>query len=86
MPHLVASLTPSHGESTGLSLARCHALPLDAHDYLARRGMDATRRAVLLEDASTWGTDFMRVRVELPPEGDSPSCVTTAGRTLSRRS
>lgn len=69
MPHLVAPLTPAHGDSSVLSLTRCHALLLDAHDYLARQGMDAARRAMLVDDAATWGTAFKRVRVELPPTG-----------------
>lgn len=69
MPHLVASLTAAHGDSDILSLARCHALLLDAHDYLAHQGMDAARRAVLVDDACIWGTAFKRVRVELPADG-----------------
>lgn len=69
MPHLVSSLTAAHGVSGVLTLTCCHALLLDAHNYLARRGMDAARRAVRVDDASTWGTDFKRVRVELPPIG-----------------
>lgn len=70
VPHLVAALGSAiFGDSGSLSMDRCHTLLLDAHNYLARRGMDAARRAVLVDDTSTWGTVFKRVRVELPTDG-----------------
>jgi hypothetical protein len=82
VPHLVASLIPASGDSTGLSLARCHALLRDAHDYLARRGMEAARRATLVDDASAWGGTFKRVRVALPSEG-RPAIVRDDGEAHS---
>lgn len=70
MPHLVTSLTPaSHGDAGVLSLARCHALLLGAHDYLARQGAEAVRRAVRERDISAWGSTLKRVRVALPANG-----------------
>jgi hypothetical protein len=67
VPHLVDSLTPEiYGDAGVLSLVRCHALLGEAHDYLARHGAEAARRAALLDDATMWGTHFKRVRVELP--------------------
>lgn len=70
MPHLVDSLTPAtYGEAGILSLTSCHELLREAHDYLARRGAEAARQAALLDDATAWGTQFKRVRVELPRDG-----------------
>lgn len=55
-PHLVDSINPAaYGEANVLTLARCHELLREAHDYLARRGMDAVRRATLVESAASWG-------------------------------
>lgn len=59
----------TYGEAGVLSLARCHDLLHDAHDYLARRGAGAARQAALLDDATAWGSRFKRVRVELPRDG-----------------
>jgi hypothetical protein len=78
VPHLVDSITPAkYGEANVLTLARCHELLREAHDYLARRGMDATRRATLIESAASWGSALKRVRVELP-RNDRPRLVREA--------
>lgn len=52
-----------------LSLARCHALLRDAHDYLARQGIEAARHAGLVRELTAWGSTLKRVRVALPTEG-----------------
>ncbi len=78
MPHLVDSITPAmYGEANVLTLARCHELLREAHDYLARRGMDAVRRATIVESAASWGSALKRVRVELP-RSDRPHLVRDA--------
>lgn len=74
VPHLVASLPHEPGV---LTLTRCHDLLREAHDYLARAGMEAARRAALVEDAAAWGGLLKRVRVELPA-GDRPLLVRGA--------
>lgn len=74
MPHLVAALPLDDGT---LTLARCHELLREAHDYLARCGHEAARRAALVEGSATWGSTFKRVRVELPRDG-RPALVRAA--------
>ncbi len=78
MPHLVDSITPAtYGETNVLTLTRCHELLREAHDYLARRGKEAARRATLVENAASWGSALKRVRVELPRD-DRPRLVREA--------
>lgn len=78
VPHLVASLPPDAPHGPGvLTLTRCYDLLREAHDYLARAGMEAARRAALVEDAAAWGGLLKRVRVELPA-GDRPLLVRGA--------
>ncbi len=67
----------TYGEAGVISLARCHEMLREAHDYLARRGAEAARQAALLDDTIAWGTRFKRVRVALPHD-DRPLLMRAA--------
>jgi hypothetical protein len=65
---------PADGEEP-ITLRECREAIQEAHDYLARKGMEATRRASEVRSVRDWGIEIKRVKVRLP-DGERPRLVS----------